>query len=468
MSNFKFIRYDEEENENLIEKKSEKVEKLDFKKEDEEENNKNDKNDVSVEDETLSILDIVILLSKYKKSIFIPVFLIIFSVISLMILARDYPSDHPLQLFPKIYRVKLEYILKDLSGSSSKSISSLLGNNSEGLGSLIGLVGNSGSGGIDSTLIEKIYTSNDFLDTLIKEFKIKEKLEKKTKEKDKDITKKSLRESILKNLTIVEDKNLGYTTVYFLDKDPKFAFDFLTRANELFFIKYNELSQVKSNLQLSFTEKRLDESMKELQLAIKALEDFQIKTGIYDIDNQKGMVANISSSMVSTISRLELKKSEVLSYMPSDSPQIIALNRQIYSAKLFLSKIQKSYSIGGIKLSYNDYLKYTPKYDELKRNLNLKVQIYTSLVVQYEQLKMKLKDDLPLIQLLNKPEMPDLNDTFKPKRKLILIVVSFASFFIFFFIAFLREFIFRVKNNPLNQKKLEEITSYFKKKKSRK
>jgi|GEM_PF-5325510 len=469
MGNFNFFKYEEnnklEDKTNIKEenKEDDYIIKLDKKEDSKEEI----LTDISVEDETLSILDIILLISKYKKSIFIPTFSIIFTIIILMIFTKNYPAEHPLQFFPKVYRAKTEYFLKDLTSSSGSGLSSAL---SGGLGSLASsfLGANPSSNKIDKNLIEKIYTSNDFLDKMIIKLKLREELEKKIlKKKDKieydDILQLDLRDNIKQNLAFIEDEeDSSYVSVYFItDKDPKYAYLFLKYANELFFKEYNKFIQEKISSQLKFIEEQLNNSFDDMQDSITKLQEFQKETGMYDPSSQKDIIGVITSTMINTISSLEIEKSEYLSYLPYDSPQVKSVSSKLIAAKNQLSKIKSNYSIGGFKLSYDKQLENLPKYEELNRTLKLKTELYATFVAQYEQTKLKLKNDLPTIQLLNAPEIPE--KYFKPKRKYILIIMSFASFFIFFFIAFLREFIEKIKSNPENQEKLNAILSYYRK-----
>ncbi|MGN0723335.1 MAG: GNVR domain-containing protein [Treponema sp.] len=88
-----------------------------------------------------------------------------------------------------------------------------------------------------------------------------------------------------------------------------------------------------------------------------------------------------------------------------------------------------------------------------KMELQVQEQIYAQLKAQYESLKITMASEQPVFQILNYAEVPEKKSG--PSRGKIMIIVSFAAFFIAIFIAFLLNAIKNIKNDPEAMKKLK-------------
>ena len=88
-----------------------------------------------------------------------------------------------------------------------------------------------------------------------------------------------------------------------------------------------------------------------------------------------------------------------------------------------------------------------------KMELQVQEQIYAQLKAQYESLKITMASEQPVFQILNYAEVPEQKSG--PSRGKIMIIASFAAFFIAIFIAFLLNAIKNIKNDPEAMKKLK-------------
>ena len=163
-----------------------------------------DDNSVStkVENDEISLLDLVAVLLKYKVMICVitgiaMVAVLVYSIVSLVL-----PADK--SYLPNEYSPTAEMLIKEDSSSGS-TLSSML--NSSGLGSLAGLAGVSAKGGTsNSALAEYLIYSNTVLDAITDKFNLIEKyeIEKSPRFNSRDILKKQLVSSFDDNSTFFQ------------------------------------------------------------------------------------------------------------------------------------------------------------------------------------------------------------------------------------------------------------------------
>jgi len=95
------------------------------------------------------------------------------------------------------------------------------------------------------------------------------------------------------------------------------------------------------------------------------------------------------------------------------------------------------------------------QYMDALRNLKYRESIFNILAKQFEMAKLDEAKDYPLIQVLDKAEVPERKS--RPKRALIVILSTFVALIFSILWAFFREAIDKAKSNPGQLKKLEEI-----------
>lgn len=200
-----------------------------------------DDNSVStkVENDEISLLDLVAVLLKYKVMICVitgiaMVAVLVYSIVSLVL-----PADK--SYLPNEYSPTAEMLIKEESSSGS-TLSSML--NSSGLGSLAGLAGVSAKGGAsNSALAEYLIYSNTVLDAITDKFNLieKYKIEKSPRATSRDLLKKQLVSSF--------DDKTGVFSVKFTDKDPEFACEVINFAVGMLEQRFSELGIDKNKLE---------------------------------------------------------------------------------------------------------------------------------------------------------------------------------------------------------------------------
>jgi uncharacterized protein involved in exopolysaccharide biosynthesis len=88
----------------------------------------------------------------------------------------------------------------------------------------------------------------------------------------------------------------------------------------------------------------------------------------------------------------------------------------------------------------------TKEINRISLELATKQQIYTQLKVQYELLKVTMATEVPIFQILELAEIPDMKSG--PGRGKLCIIVTFAAGFFSVFLAFVLNAITNIKNDP--------------------
>ncbi len=83
---------------------------------------------------------------------------------------------------------------------------------------------------------------------------------------------------------------------------------------------------------------------------------------------------------------------------------------------------------------------------KIQMELTAQQEVYKQIKTQYELLKIQMASESPVFQILERPEVPDMKSS--PSRGKLCIIITFAAVFIALFIAFLRNAVENIKNDP--------------------
>lgn len=256
-----------------------------------------DDNSVStkVENDEISLLDLVAVLLKYKVMICVITGIAMIAVLVYSIISLVLPADK--SYLPNEYSPTAEMLIKEDSSSGS-TLSSML--NSSGLGSLAGLAGVSAKGGTsNSALAEYLIYSNTVLDAITDKFNLIEKyeIEKSPRFNSRDILKKQLVSSF--------DDKTGIFSVKFTDKDPEFACEVINFAVGMLEQRFSELGIDKNKLE--------EQNLKEnIQAVYDNIVSLQKQSRMLEQSVSNAYNPNNSSSIMldSALLKLELSAQE--------------------------------------------------------------------------------------------------------------------------------------------------------------
>lgn len=137
------------------------------------------------------------------------------------------------------------------------------------------------------------------------------------------------------------------------------------------------------------------------------------------------------------IQKENLEKNIALSY-----EEIRKLERE-------LNSVANSVGFGGNAWNLPSISLTTTK---LQLELEAQQQVYKQLKTQYELLKIEMQSETPVFQIIERPEAPDKKS--RPSRGKLCIIITFASFFLSVFIAFLLNALANIRNDAEAMEKL--------------
>jgi uncharacterized protein involved in exopolysaccharide biosynthesis len=126
---------------------------------------------------------------------------------------------------------------------------------------------------------------------------------------------------------------------------------------------------------------------------------------------------------------------------------IAASYEEIKNLEIEMQKLGRSISIWSPNQS-----SVTLETTRLEIELEAQKEVYTQLKVQYELVKLELSSEMPIFQILEVAEVPDMKSG--PSRGLICIIVVFAAGFFAVFLAFVLNAIENIKKDPEAMAKL--------------
>jgi tyrosine-protein kinase Etk/Wzc len=395
------------------------------------------------EEDTISLLDLVAVLAKRWRLIFFAslsaaVLVVAFSVYTLKI-----PSDSPYNPLPNVYTPEVKVRLTESGGSN---ITSVLSNS--GLGALAGLTGVD-AGPSNAELAQELLKGKSLIDELVDRFDIIEKYE--ITEYPKTTSRQMIREA----LNTEYSSATGIMTITYTHIDSEFATEILNAALDELEMRFSELTTEKVLLKKKFLEESLNSVDQERIEAQNALLEFQREHGIVDIDYQMQTQIEDLAELNSGLINLEMDLRSLQQYRRQDDPEIIRLRNEIELTKKLIEQKKQGFSEFSGGFALEELPEIAARYLNLKRDLGVKETIYTGLRQQYETTKIEEADDSRRFQVIERAEVPERKSG--PSRGKLCVIVTITVFFLSVFLAFVFEYFSKVKEDPVESKKLKEI-----------
>lgn len=384
-------------------------------------------------DESISLLDLLIVPLKRKKTILIITLatVAITAVISL--------------IMPEIYMAKTR-ILRPQQQSSAV-VSKLLSQFGSAAGTAAGLFGLNSPNALYIALL----TSRPVMEAIVKRF---------------DLVKLYGAETVVDaskqlsgNVKVRSSSWSGIISISVYDGDPKLAADI---ANSL----VKELKNMTKRLAITeasqrrvFFGERLKETREALIKTEKNMADFKAKTGVLALDAQAKAVISAISGMRAKIAEKEVQLKVMKTYSAPYNPELQKLEATLLGLKAELKKLEPGEGKG------YDYLMSTGGMPEVSieyirklRKLNFTEELYNLFLKQYEAARLDEGRDAVMIQVLEKAIPPEKR--IKPKRRRMVIIAALAGFLFSVLICFLLEHIEKVSGDPAYRVKVERIKKY--------
>lgn len=264
-------------------------------------------------------------------------------------------------------------------------------------------------------------------------------------------------EKLSQHVAISLGKNDGIISISVEDEDPQ-------RASDMANAYVEELKKINVRLNLSsagrervFLEERLVEIKQDLAQAEDRLKVFQEQNKAIRIDAQATAIIDAIAALKAQLTSKEVELGILLSYQTEQNPQVKALREGIAQLKNQLKNLERTPD--GKSVSEDIFIATSEvpvlgiQYARLMRDFKVEETLFELLTKQYEVAKITEARSTSTIQVLDEAFPPDRKS--KPKRSLIVILVTFATGFVTIFVVFTQECIARM---PLaDRQRWEEI-----------
>lgn len=394
---------------------------------------------LQAEDEEINLMELILVVAKYNRFI---LKLMAGTALSALVFSL---------LMPNIYTSKTVF----MPPPSDTSLAGML------MGQMTGLGGGGASGGLSAALGLKnpndIYVgmlqSDTIADHLISRFKLKALY--KT---DSQVLARKTLESHVK---ISAGKD-GLIAVEFDDRDAKFA---AVMANAY----VEELSLLSQNLALTdaaqrnlFFEKQLEGAKAGLLNAEDMLRQTQEKTGLLQLDGQGKGIIEAVANLRAQIAAKEVEIASMRAFSTEQNPDYRQARAVLSSLNAQLNKVERAGASGqdGLMIPAGKLPAVGLEYVRKLREVKYYEKLYELMSQQVAIAKIDMAKDPTLIQVVDKATESDRKS--KPKRSVIVLMVTVLAFFIGVLWAFFKEASERAKQNPEQVERMNLLRRYLK------
>lgn len=349
-------------------------------------------------------------------------------------------------LWPKSYESEVTFIVTDGNAINFSSGGLLSG--------LANLSVSSSNITSDQALI--LTRSTEIQDKVIERFNLKEVYDKEIPEQ--------LRRLLNNNLAVTEirEGGLGFNsiiaiTINYTDEDPERAYELVRYYYELLDSTVRDLNKLGVSDGYLMLQSRLDQNLRELEIAEDSLVSFQKKYGILQVEEQaKSQIVNLAE-LKSEIVKLEIQIGYTLQTLgPS--------NNKIEDLKVRKKQVEKKYNelLTGNDLNSESkiesfdlfksakdmpdlFLEYLRRY----REVVIQEEIYKVLYPQFEQQKLNYEEVNSGLRIIDPAVMP----TYKsgPKRAFIMIGAFLFGGFLAVLIILFKEWKEYIRENDTDE-----------------
>ena len=250
----------------------------------------------------------------------------------------------------------------------------------------------------------------------------------------------------------VGPRGSGIFALSVTDKDPQLAFriveSYLKNLQDL-----NNQINVGTVLNLlKFVENKLSQSKEDLSKAQGELREFKMKYGIAELKSQSEVIIKSIGELQMELTKTESNLSVLERQFTKNDPEVIRTRVKVAELKERIRQLQG----GGIVSINPDHsergkqpelatLKEIPeltmKLGELEQKVQIQNDIYKLLMVQYESAKIEATKIARIIQVIDKPAVPEDPEPRKAKQN--TMIAGVVGFMLTLMTAFLFEYIIK-------------------------
>jgi tyrosine-protein kinase Etk/Wzc len=381
-----------------------------------------------INDDEIHILDIVLVLARHKRVLWLVPSLFVVVAIVYAFVATP------------LYEAKTSVLPPQQQSSAALSQ----------LGGLAAVAGGSLGLKNPNDLYIAMLKSRDVGVSLIQRFKLQERYE--TRSRDDTLR-------ALEKVALIDSGKDGLINIAVTDPSPDVA---ASIANAY----VDELRRVSKTLAVTeaaqrrlFFETQLRDTRKNLSDAEISLKQLQQKTGLLQLEAQGKVNIDATANLRAQIAARQVELVAMKNYATDQNPAVQRVRGELEALQAQLRQLSRNgdddslFSRRGMPEAGLEYVRKT-------RELKYQEMLLDLLSRQYELAKLDEAKDGANIQVLDKAVPPENKS--KPKRVLLVLLALFAGVFLGLVLTFIRESLQRLKSNPKQRSRLAEIRAALK------
>lgn len=380
------------------------------------------------DDDEISLLDLAIVLAKFKRLI-----------LGLPVLVGALTVGATLLMTP-IFTATTAILPPQQSQSTA---SALLGQ----LGGLAGIAGAAAGIKNPSDLYVGMLKSRTVADAMIARFDLVNYYEAELTQD----ARKSLEG--VSSFTAGKD---GIITISVDDKDPELA----AKMANAYVEELNRLTEVLAVTEASqkrlFFERQMVDARDRLVAAEIEARSAMERGGLASIDAQGQAMIEVTARLRGQISVKEVEIGAMRAFAAEENPRLKAAQQELLALQTELARIEGASALRDTQVGGESSAGATNL--QLLRNVKYYETLYQMLAQQFELAKIEEAKDSALIQVLDTAIPPERKS--KPKRALIVILAVLAAGFVAVLIAFMKEAAQRAAEDPESAERMQLFKKY--------
>ncbi len=380
---------------------------------------------VWVDEDEISLLDLMLVLAKRWRMIVGGTFLVALLAVVIALVMKDQFTANVTVMPPQ---------------KSSGGAAALLAGQ---LGAMAGVGGDFGGGSAD--LYEGLLKSRTVTDSLIMRFHLMQVYHSKTLD--------DARKVFAANLAVTADKKSSLIKIEFTDRNPRRAADVANAAVAVLNQVVSHLAITQASQKRAFFEQQVHESESRLNKDEVALSQMGQGQGWIELYPQEREVAASNAQLRAQIAAKEVELSAMQISVTPNNPDYLRLQQTLQSLRAKLHEQPES-GVDGRQKKSPQSLVYLQKY----RDVLFEQEVLKLMMQQYETAKVDEAKDFPVVQVVDPALVPERHS--KPKRALIVIVGGMLGMFLCVVWAFVAESLQRAGDDPETAEKMRQIRVY--------
>jgi len=387
----------------------------------------------SAEDE-ISILDLLIVVAQRKRTVLtFTLFGAILSVVVALLLPKSYQAE--------------AVVMPPAQGTS---MASMMMSQLTGLGGIASLAGGALGLKDQNDMYVAMFESRVVEERMVQRFGLAEEYHAKYMS---DARKK------LEGHSDIDGKGKdGLIHIKVDDRDPKRAAELANGFVDEFQKLTEHLAITEAGQRRLFFEKELNEAKDNLGAAEEALVRTQQKTGMIELNSQSRALILAAASLQAQIASKEVEIRSLETFATSQNSQLVQAQQELAGLQAQLAKLGSSGTgnDADLVLPRGQVSEAGLEYVRKLRDVKYYETMFQFLAQQFEAAKLDEAKEGTVVQVVD-PAVPPDRRSF-PKRALIVIVATFASFLVGLFAALVGDQLHKMRQDPSASVKLQELS----------